>query len=57
MFWDAFNPTQAVNAILACRAIYGPPLDSYPINIQQMTLINKFFSLCFHLYCVLEYAL
>ncbi|OMO77682.1 Lipase, GDSL [Corchorus olitorius] len=40
VFWDAFHPTQAVNEILARRAFYGPPLDSYPINIQQMTLIN-----------------
>ncbi|EOY16930.1 GDSL-like Lipase/Acylhydrolase superfamily protein isoform 2 [Theobroma cacao] len=40
VFWDAFHPTQAVNSILARRAFYGPPLDSYPINIQQMTLFN-----------------
>ncbi|KAE8731854.1 GDSL esterase/lipase [Hibiscus syriacus] len=40
VFWDAFHPTEAVNAILARRAIYGPPLDAYPFNIQQMNLIN-----------------
>ncbi|XP_021300042.1 GDSL esterase/lipase At1g71250 [Herrania umbratica] len=39
-FWDAFHPTEAANSILARRAFYGPPLDSYPINIQQMTLFN-----------------
>ncbi|GLT30236.1 hypothetical protein SLA2020_050490 [Shorea laevis] len=41
VFWDAFHPTQAVNTILAGRAFYGPPSDSYPINIQQMTLFNS----------------
>ncbi|XP_039010088.1 GDSL esterase/lipase At1g71250-like [Hibiscus syriacus] len=40
VFWDAFHPTEAVNAILARRAIYGPPLHAYPFNIQQMTLLN-----------------
>lgn len=41
VFWDAFHPTQAVNTILAGRAFYGPPSDSYPVNIQQMTLFNS----------------
>ncbi|KAK1276182.1 GDSL esterase/lipase [Acorus gramineus] len=36
VFWDAFHPTQAVNAILAQRAFTGPPSDCYPINVQQM---------------------
>ncbi|KAB2040980.1 hypothetical protein ES319_D02G117900v1 [Gossypium barbadense] len=40
VFWDAFHPTQAANVILARRAFYGPPLDTYPLNIQQMTLIH-----------------
>ncbi|KAK8609677.1 hypothetical protein V6N13_093093 [Hibiscus sabdariffa] len=40
VFWDAFHPTQAVNTILARRAIYGPPSDVYPFNIQQMTRVN-----------------
>ena len=38
VFWDAYHPTEAVNAILANRAFYGSPLDVYPINIQNMTL-------------------
>ncbi|GAV72008.1 Lipase_GDSL domain-containing protein [Cephalotus follicularis] len=43
VFWDAFHPTQAANAILALRAFTGSsPRDCYPINVQQMTLINKF---------------
>ncbi|XP_047339530.1 GDSL esterase/lipase At1g71250-like [Impatiens glandulifera] len=36
VFWDGFNPTQAMNAILARRAYSGTTSDSYPINIQQM---------------------
>ncbi|KAG9137376.1 hypothetical protein Leryth_017708 [Lithospermum erythrorhizon] len=40
IFWDAFHPTQAVNAILAQRAYNGPPSDCYPINVQQMALLN-----------------
>ncbi|XP_042493784.1 GDSL esterase/lipase At1g71250-like [Macadamia integrifolia] len=36
IFWDAFHPTQAVNAILARRAFSGPPSDCYPMNIQQV---------------------
>ncbi|MCL7043118.1 hypothetical protein MKW94_022801 [Papaver nudicaule] len=39
VFWDAFHPTQAVNAILAERLWMGPPGDCYPINMQQMALI------------------
>lgn len=40
IFWDAFHPTQACDAILAQRAYSGPPLDCHPINIQQLALIN-----------------
>ncbi|KAL3830372.1 hypothetical protein ACJIZ3_019174 [Penstemon smallii] len=40
VFWDAFHPTQAVDAILAHRAYAGPPSDFYPINVQQLALIN-----------------
>ncbi|XP_038716849.1 GDSL esterase/lipase At1g71250 [Tripterygium wilfordii] len=40
VFWDAFHPTQAVNAILAQRAFYGSTRDCYPINVQQMTLFS-----------------
>ncbi|CAI9117175.1 OLC1v1018521C1 [Oldenlandia corymbosa var. corymbosa] len=40
VFWDAFHPTQAVNAILAQRAFSGPTSDCYPINVQQLSLIN-----------------
>ncbi|KAL5550827.1 hypothetical protein UlMin_001003 [Ulmus minor] len=36
LFWDAFHPTEAANAILAWRAYLGPPSDCYPINLQQM---------------------
>ncbi|XP_058099996.1 GDSL esterase/lipase At1g71250-like [Magnolia sinica] len=39
IFWDAFHPTEAANAILAQRAFTGPPSDCYPINVQQMALI------------------
>lgn len=39
VFWDAFHPTEAVNAILALRAFNGSQRDCYPINVQQMTLI------------------
>ncbi|KAH9726079.1 GDSL esterase/lipase [Citrus sinensis] len=38
VFWDAFHPTEAVNAILARRAIYGSSADCYPINMLNMTL-------------------
>ncbi|XP_010534856.1 PREDICTED: GDSL esterase/lipase At1g71250 isoform X2 [Tarenaya hassleriana] len=40
VFWDAFHPTQTVNSILARRAFYGPPSDSYPVNVQQMSLLH-----------------
>ncbi|KAL0359950.1 UNVERIFIED_CONTAM: GDSL esterase/lipase [Sesamum radiatum] len=40
VFWDAFHPTQAVDAILAHRAYAGPPTDVHPINVQQLALIN-----------------
>ncbi|GFQ05788.1 GDSL esterase/lipase at1g71250 [Phtheirospermum japonicum] len=40
VFWDAFHPTQAVDAIVAHRAYAGPPSDAYPINVQQLALIN-----------------
>lgn len=40
VFWDAFHPTQAVDAILAHRAYAGPPSDAYPINVHQLALIN-----------------
>lgn len=40
VFWDAFHPTQAVDAILAHRAYAGPPSDCHPINVQQLALIN-----------------
>ncbi|KAK4487514.1 hypothetical protein RD792_005838 [Penstemon davidsonii] len=40
VFWDAFHPTQAVDAILAHRAYVGPPSDFYPINVQQLALLN-----------------
>ncbi|RWR91207.1 GDSL esterase/lipase [Cinnamomum micranthum f. kanehirae] len=38
IFWDAFHPTQAVNAIFAQRTFSGPTSYCYPINIQQMAL-------------------
>ncbi|XP_051124390.1 GDSL esterase/lipase At1g71250 [Andrographis paniculata] len=40
VFWDAFHPTQAVDAILAHRAYAGPPSDCHPINVQQLALIT-----------------
>ncbi|XP_057793828.1 GDSL esterase/lipase At1g71250 [Salvia miltiorrhiza] len=40
VFWDAFHPTQAVDAVLAHRAYAGPPSDCHPINVQQLALIN-----------------
>ncbi|KAK9110857.1 hypothetical protein Sjap_018917 [Stephania japonica] len=39
VFWDAFHATQGVYAVLAHRAFVGPQNDSYPINVQQMTLL------------------
>lgn len=39
VFWDAFHPTEAANAILAWRAYLGSPNDCYPINLQQMALL------------------
>ncbi|GMN56485.1 hypothetical protein TIFTF001_025590 [Ficus carica] len=39
LFWDAFHPTSAANAILSWRAYLGPPSDCYPINVQQMALL------------------
>ncbi|BFG40438.1 hypothetical protein CerSpe_267120 [Prunus speciosa] len=39
IFWDAYHPTEAANAVLAWRAFNGPPSDCYPINVQQMALI------------------
>lgn len=42
VFWDAFHPTEVASAILAWRAFSGPPLDSYPINVQQMSLLWDF---------------
>ncbi|KAK6937941.1 GDSL lipase/esterase [Dillenia turbinata] len=39
VFFDAYHTTQAANTILAQRAFSGPPLDCYPINVQQMALI------------------
>ncbi|OVA05804.1 Lipase [Macleaya cordata] len=39
VFWDAFHPTEAVNAILAQRAYSGPPSDCHPINVKQMAQI------------------
>ncbi|KAL2454315.1 GDSL esterase/lipase [Abeliophyllum distichum] len=40
VFWDAFHPTQAVDAIVAQRAYAGPPSDCHPMNVQQLALIN-----------------
>ncbi|XP_052190728.1 GDSL esterase/lipase At1g71250 [Diospyros lotus] len=40
LFWDAFHPTQAADAILAQRAYSGPPNDCFPINVQQMSMLN-----------------
>ncbi|KAI8526500.1 hypothetical protein RHMOL_Rhmol12G0001600 [Rhododendron molle] len=41
VFWDAFHPTHAANAILAQRAYAGSPNDCWPINLQQMSLLNS----------------
>ncbi|KAL3528169.1 hypothetical protein ACH5RR_012825 [Cinchona calisaya] len=40
VFWDAFHPTEDVCTILAQRAYSGPPSDCYPMNVQQLALIN-----------------
>ncbi|KAL0700736.1 hypothetical protein Bca4012_056858 [Brassica carinata] len=40
LFWDAFHPTQTALSVLVRRAFYGPPIDAYPVNIQQMTLLH-----------------
>ncbi|KAF8412021.1 hypothetical protein HHK36_004580 [Tetracentron sinense] len=39
VFWDAFHPTQAVNAIIAQRAYTGSPSYCHPINVKQMAQI------------------
>ncbi|KFK41546.1 hypothetical protein AALP_AA2G143300 [Arabis alpina] len=39
VFWDAFHPTQTANIILVRRAFYGTLSDTYPVNVQQMTLL------------------
>ncbi|KAB8933548.1 hypothetical protein FH972_026835 [Carpinus fangiana] len=39
VFWDAFHPTEVASAIIAWRAFSGPPSDSYPVNVQQMSRI------------------
>ncbi|KAL8250743.1 hypothetical protein R6Q59_034436 [Mikania micrantha] len=36
VFWDAFHPTQATNAVLAQRAYSGSANDCFPINVQQL---------------------
>ncbi|KAF6135261.1 hypothetical protein GIB67_033595 [Kingdonia uniflora] len=36
VFWDAFHPTEAVNAVLAKKAYVGASSDCHPINVQQM---------------------
>ncbi|XP_031251411.1 GDSL esterase/lipase At1g71250-like [Pistacia vera] len=39
VFWDAFHPTDAVNAILARKAAYGSSMDYwYPFNLLNITL-------------------
>ncbi|KAI3758752.1 hypothetical protein L6452_06324 [Arctium lappa] len=40
VFWDAFHPTQAANAVLAQRAYSGSMNDVYPINVQQLAQIR-----------------
>lgn len=39
VFWDAFHPSEAVNAILAQRALDGPPSDCFPVNLRQLALL------------------
>ena len=39
LFWDAFHPTDAANAVFAWRAYSGTPADCYPINVKQMALL------------------
>ncbi|KAK4483921.1 hypothetical protein RD792_011130 [Penstemon davidsonii] len=36
IFWDAFHPTEAVNALFGQRAFNGDRSFVYPINIQQL---------------------
>ncbi|KAK9054285.1 hypothetical protein SSX86_025363 [Deinandra increscens subsp. villosa] len=40
VFWDAFHPSQAANAVLAQRAYSGSTTDSFPINVQQLAQIK-----------------
>ncbi|XP_076946667.1 GDSL esterase/lipase At1g71250-like [Bidens hawaiensis] len=40
VFWDAFHPTQAANAVLAQRAYSGSTTDCFPINVQQLAQIK-----------------
>ncbi|MQL96965.1 hypothetical protein Taro_029646 [Colocasia esculenta] len=39
-FWDAYHPTEAVNAILAERALNGSPSDCYPMNLRQLAQLS-----------------
>ncbi|EYU29673.1 hypothetical protein MIMGU_mgv1a0116501mg, partial [Erythranthe guttata] len=36
VFWDAYHPTDAANAIIAMRLINGDLADIWPINIKQL---------------------
>ncbi|KAK1433402.1 hypothetical protein QVD17_10312 [Tagetes erecta] len=40
VFWDAFHPSQATNAVLAQRAYSGSNDDCFPINVQQLAQLR-----------------
>lgn len=39
LYWDGYHLTSAATAVLAQRVFSGTSSDSYPINIQQMSLL------------------
>ncbi|CAH1421952.1 unnamed protein product [Lactuca virosa] len=58
VFWDAFHPTQAANAVLAQRAYSGSSTDCYPINVQQLAQfrLSFFLFLCLSLLFVIRFG-
>lgn len=51
LFWDAFHPTELANILLA-KATYSSQSYTYPINIQQLAMLWKKFSLICLFVCV-----
>ncbi|KAI4320234.1 hypothetical protein MLD38_033736 [Melastoma candidum] len=43
IFWDAFDPMEAVNVLMARKAFNGNPSITYQINIEQLANILESF--------------